>query len=485
MFAPKVKVQTRDSRATANRSASAGSTRKARPLGSGAAQQADYSPRRSPQETTPGASWDFSKTPIYSGMNSFGEMARTLSLGEDSVRIRSDATSVDFLERNRAVAAAIDPSTILVRPESRGNDVVMSHELIHIAQLRRGVTGSVQQAEHSAEIASRALRRGQVPESIGSAGPAPLFMHLTGGAFDQALDHVGVSDAVIKLLKKSRSFMGIVQALDQHYVWSENPKLHWDDPIANGVLTGGAFAGRRKLFIQGGASEGSFYPYSSPDTKIASDLIKLSTGEGDVETIRSIAHEATHAFHVATGKPPPADVEASIQAGITEEIDTRKSEVAIAKEIYPKRSNESRAIEEQVAAGYLSRPLVERDIAPDIGLSYLESSGFGALLAETQRKDGLSDEQAEAIRNSMDAEKGPKKFPMVGSQHGDEPSSYAFVYVNRKIAMATWRKFGQDFRGREDSPEALKEKERLLQENAHALLDGRIKYSPLALRGAK
>ena len=397
--------------------------------------------------------------------------------------MRSDTSAVDFLKKNHAVAAVIDPSTIIVRPESRGDDVVMSHELIHIAQLRRGAAGSVQHAENAAEAAAGVLRGGQVPGNIGSAGLPPLFMHLTGGAFDQALDNVGVSDTVIKLLKRSSSFMDIVRALDQHYVWAFNPKHLVTDGVTDGVLTSGAFRGRRILYIQIGQGEGSFNPYGTFDISIASDVIKIAAPQGaqgasNVELLRSIAHEATHAFHVVTGKPPPADVEASIQAGITEEIETRKTEVTIAKEIFPGRSKERGAIEDQVAKGYLSRPLVERDIAPDIGLTYLEASGFGALLADTQRKDSLSDDQAATIRDSID--KGPKTFSMVKSQHGYAvPSEYALVYVNRKIAIATWQKFRQDFRGLEDSPKALREKERLLQENARALLDGRIKYSPL------
>ena len=49
----------------------------------------------------------------------------------------------------------------------------------------------------------------------------------------------------------------------------------------------------------------------------------------------------------------------------------------------------------------------------------------------------------------------------------------------RVTAVATWRAWRTKFAGREDSADAQKEKERLLQENAHTLLDGRITYTPL------
>ena len=484
MFAPPVeKSQTKATVASARKQAHETSTSGTGPRGSH--KQEAVAENVAPRELQRGVAWDLSKVPIFPPnrkMTPFSEMARKLGLDEDTIRVRSDVGAVDFLKMNQAVAAAIDPSTILVRPECRGEDVVMSHELIHIAQLRRGVADSVQHAENAAEVGAGALRGGEVPGNIGSAGPPPLFMRLTGGAFDQALDKVGAGDAVIKLLKKSSSFMDIVRALDQHYVWLGNPKLLKTDQhaVVAGALTSGVFQGRRILEIQGGAEGGSYAPFSSPDAGIGSDLIKVSTGKGNAELVRSIAHEATHAFHAVTGKPPPTGVEASIQAGITEEIGTRKMEVTIEQEIYQSRSKESRAVENQVAAGYLSRPLVERDIAPDIGLTYLEASGFTALLADAQREDGLTDDQATDVRAIIDNDTGPKTFPMLKGQHGfAERSKYAFVCLNRKWAIAEWQKFRQDFRGIEASPGALLEKDRLLQEHANTLLDGRIKYSPL------
>jgi hypothetical protein len=451
------------------------------PVGMAHTPPARIAVRSDAQGKTQGVARNFSSIPVFppDRKRSFGQMSEELGVREDSVRVRSDSGAVDFLSNNRAVAAAMNASTILVRPEHREDKFVMSHELVHIAQLRRGLSGSVQESENAAEAAGVNLLHGHVPGDVGSAAPPPLFLHLTGRAFDQALDNTHVSDAVIKLLRKSAPFMHIVQTLDDNYVWLNNPKLQpAPGDVVHGVLTTGPFHGRRILYIQGGAAAGSFTPFDSPDATIGADLIKINNGGADLEVVRSIAHEATHAFHLLTGSHPPTDVDASILAGVTEEIDTRKSEVSIVKDAFPARSAERNAVAQEVAAGYLSRPLVERNIAPDVGLTYLEVSGFGALLAEAQRNENLSEDQAIDIRKQMD--KGPKKFPTHKGPHGfDERSKYALIYVNRKIAIATWQKFQQAFQGREDSDEAAKQKERLLQENAHALLDGRIKYSPL------
>jgi len=406
-------------------------------------------------------------------------MSEELGVHRDSVRVRSDAGAVGFLSNHQAAAAAMNPSTIFVRPEHRENEFVMSHELAHIAQLRHGSSGSVQESENAAEAAGANLLLGHVPASVGSAARPPLFLHLTGGAFDRALDNANIGDAVIKRLKKSAAFMKIVRTLDDKYVWLNDPRFHSPtEQVVHGVVTTGPFRGRRILYIQGGAAAGSFTPFDSPDAVIGSDLIKVNGGGTDLEVLRSIAHEATHAFHTVTGSPPPADVDASIQAGVTEEIETRKSEVGIAKDAFPARSAQRQTVDQDVAGGYISRPLVERDIAPDIGLTYLEASAFGALLAEAQRTENLSDDQAAEIRKQID--KGPKKLPTKKTPQGfNDPSGYALMYTNRKIAFASWEKFRTDFQGREDSAEATKQKERLLQENAKVLLNGRIAYTPL------
>lgn len=262
----------------------------------------------------------------------------------------------------------------------------------------------------------------------------------------------------------------------------------------NGVFTTGSFKGRRLLYIEAASSGARFSPYGSPDNGIDADVINVDSGT-DLEIIRSIAHEATHAFRYITGKSAPKDpllgsdkpekVEAAIQAGVTEELETRKNEIDIAKGLYGKGSKERASLQQDVDAGYLSRPQIERDIAPGIGLTYLENSGFGALLEEARLTEKLSEDQARDIRN--DIEKGPMKpFPMVNrkttvksQQTWKQPSQYALIYKNRQIAIATWQEFNQRFADRLDSAEAQKEKERLLQENAHVLLDGRIHYSPL------
>ncbi|HSU18964.1 MAG TPA: hypothetical protein VLI45_04405, partial [Acidobacteriaceae bacterium] len=287
----------------------------------------------------------------------------------------------------------------------------------------------------------------------------------------------------------STAFMRIVRTLDSHYVALGNSALKSTDKIVNGVLKSGAFPGKRILFIQGGSEAGVFMPFDSPDTAIGSDLIKINSGAPDFELIRTIAHEATHAFRYVTGASAPKDpllgddkpekVEAVIQAGVTDELETRKSEIKITEGLYGKGSKERSKLQQEVKAGYLSRPLIERDIAPEIGLTYLENSGFGALLEEARLTEHLSQEQATQLREKIDTGH-MKRMPTTKDKAGfEEPSRYALIYKDRQIAIATWQQFKQQFQDRMDSEEAQKEKERILQENAHILLGNRIHYSPL------
>ena len=180
------------------------------------------------------------------------------------------------------------------------------------------------------------------------------------------------------------------------------------------------------------------------------------------------AHEATHALHAVHGKAPPAAFADKVAAGVTEEINTRANEVKIGRELFPTKGKADRdALDHQVAAGYMDRPLVERDIAPDGGLTYLENSAFSALLDEAQASDGITDAEATDIRKQLDNDppKGAKPhFPMVmkgppgvknraklppGSAYSVN-SSYALVYTNRRIALATWQAWAKKYYGREE-----------------------------------
>jgi hypothetical protein len=91
-----------------------------------------------------------------------------------TVDVRSDARAVAFLQQNHAVAATLDESTILVRPEDAGSRAVLSHEYAHIAQLRSGRAASRRDAEAAAESIGAGSR--QAP---GGAAAPPMFQTAT------------------------------------------------------------------------------------------------------------------------------------------------------------------------------------------------------------------------------------------------------------------------------------------------------------------
>lgn len=408
-------------------------------------------------------------------MRSLRKSAEKLGIESGDVSVRSDATAAGFLKANQAIAATLDASTIIVRPESAGDPEVLAHELMHVAQLRRGAPGDRGEAERNADDGAAALREGATPP-VGAAAAPPLFLHFTGHAFDQALDNAHVPDGALRLLTRSPTFLKTVRTLDAHYVSLDDSKAsyHLDD---RGFISDGAFKGKRRLYAQGGAAGSLFAPFNAIDNLLSADVIKLETAQSDIELALSIAHEATHALHYVTSGSSATSKGDPLSAAIDEEIGTRTAEIGMGREMFKKGSEGRGAVDAQVADHYLERPFVERDIAPGVGLTYLESAGFEMLLHEAQAADGLSDQEALTMREDID--RGPKHFPTIKNARGfEDPSTYAEVYLDRKVAIADWETFTKDHEGGH-SPETTAAKELIIKDHAKYLLKARITYTPL------
>lgn len=117
-----------------------------------------------PGEITSGLDRDLSNVPT------FADRAR----GCDDVTLRSDAAAVAYLRGHRAIAATIDRSTILVRPEFAAAREVLAHEHAHVAQLRSGRVASRGDAERAAEL----VAGGSAQDPGGAAAP-PMFQTAT------------------------------------------------------------------------------------------------------------------------------------------------------------------------------------------------------------------------------------------------------------------------------------------------------------------
>lgn len=142
--------------------------------------------------------------------------------------------------------------------------------------------------------------------------------------------------------------------------------------------------------------------------------------------VPEIAHEVSHAYRALAGRPPPADMAAAIIDGVAEEIQVRKDEVKILAEI-------ERGGDIQFNANPELRPgNVEREVAPGIGLSYLELFAVGFLLEEARKAGGLSVKQAQDLRKAADG-----TFPAPPA----DQSSYSKMYFKRLRLKKSWKDF--------------------------------------------
>src|SRR5262249_23693459 len=130
---------------------------------------------------------------------------------------------------------------------------------------------------------------------------------------------------------------------------------------------------------------------------------------------------------------------------------------------------------------------VERDISPAFGLTYLENAFFGRRLREAQTNDGITDEEAEKIRNEVEKEfRGPTMpkphlhyhfNPRLGRSGLYDLSDYGKIWFNRRLAQGEWQEFQKNISP--SDPNFATEKEKLVQDHAGRFLEGRVSYQPL------
>jgi hypothetical protein len=129
---------------------------------------------------------------------------------------------------------------------------------------------------------------------------------------------------------------------------------------------------------------------------------------------------------------------------------------------------------------------VERDLSPAFGMTYFENSFFGGRLREAQKADGLSDAEAEKIREQVEKQVQAKGKVAFVLKPRPEPSgivdvsSYADVWFDRRTAQLEWEEFlKQNTPG---DPDYDVEKEKMVQDHATRFFGGRVSYQALPVK---
>jgi len=443
---------------------------------------------------------DFAEVPLIVS-EALGSMGRPLDsdtralmeprFGHDfsRVRVHTDAKAIESASAMDSLAYTVNEHLVFGRdqyqPGTGPGRMLIAHELAHTIQQKTGRVSSPKQdaaLERAADSAAAAAMLNRPVELRPAATSWIQFLKVTTGAFGKALEEFTnlwrVPDRAVVLLRQSPSFMKVATVIDNAYVWRGDS--YKSDPAGetgpDGRLKKGPFKGKRELFdvILGKAS---FEPFEAPPEpgkiKLSGDVIQLEST--DIPGfIQEIAHEATHAARfVGSTAPPPKTIVDEVNAGITDEVETRKSEAKILGEI------PSKDVQARVAlVGTRVPEEVERDISPATGLTYLENFFFGGRLREAQAKDAITDEDAERIRDGIEKDFLGKTLPtpklhfkpQLGSSGLYELSDYGDTWFSRRLAQREWEDFQKD--NKPSDPDFATEKEKLLQDHAKRFLEG-------------
>jgi hypothetical protein len=412
------------------------------------------------------------------------------------VRVHTDEKAVESAGTVNAFAYTVNEDLVFGRHQYQPNTgtgrLLIAHELAHTIQQRNGTASSGKEdtaLEHAADNAAMSAVFNRPVRIPSATAPAIQFLKVTSGALGKALEEFtkqqGVPDKGIILLRKSPSFMKVAATIDSNYVWrGDSYKV---DPTGetgpDGRLNKGPFTGKRELFdVLSGKP--SFQPFeAAPEPgrgKVSGDLIQIESTEIP-GFIQEIAHEATHAARFVSGTgPPPKTIVDEVNAAITDEVETRKSEAQILGEI-PAKDVKARV----ATVGSRQSAEVERDISPAFGITYLENAFFAARLREAQVKDSITPEDAEKIRAEIEKDFQGKPLPtqklhfkpQLGSSGLYELSDYGDIWFNRRLAQREWEEFNKN--NKPSDPDFATQKEKLIQDHARRFLEGRVSYQPL------
>jgi hypothetical protein len=407
------------------------------------------------------------------------------------VRVHTDAAAQASAASHGALAYAAGRDVVFAngqyRPHTTEGRWLIAHELAHVVQ-QRGGTPSGRSADRGLEKeADRAAVSialgGSARVAAGRNGPAAQFARVSGGGFGKALEEYTnewkVEDRAVTLLTKSKTFMALVDTLDRNYVWFDDPAFNPKTasqtllelgPDGRAVKPPSA-AGKRTLRIM--LAFGSrFVTVGSPDNERSMDIIGIESPDTPI-FIQRIAHEATHAAHaVGAAAPPPKTLTDEINAGINEEIGTRKSEAQVVKEVSKDMTRPERAGFEPVGA--LTPREVERDFTPGFNLTYMELFYFGRELREAQAAEKLDEAAAGKLRDEISSFHGAYSTGL--TEHHWAQSRYGRVWWDRVTAQREWQSF-MEHNKPSDHGFAAK-KETMLQNHAKWFFYGKVSYLP-------
>lgn len=433
--------------------------------------------------------------PLDASARSFFEQRFGQGFGD--VRVHTDIVAQRSAASESAQAYTTGRDVVFgegqYQPHTLAGRWLIGHELAHVVQ-QRGATrgsgaGSERVLEREAGDAAMSVLSGERAQvSAGQGGPPVQFLRVSHGGFGKALEEFTnmkrVSNKAVLLLQKSPTFMALAATLDRHYIWPHDPAFgdslmnKWEVGPDGRMVSPPSVVGKRPIFVE--EDEPSFEVQNAPGNKLSGDVINIRSTD-TATFIQGIAHEATHAAAFVGGKTTtPKTLVEEIEAGIQDEIATRKSEAKILGEI------PDAAVKAKIAeVGSREPHVVERDIIPAFNLTYLELFFFGRKLRELQAAEGMDNQEAKAMREEVDKRLPASPFILKKTARPSgmwDISDYAEVWFQRQTAVKEWKDFQKDNSPSDADYET--DKEKLLQNHASRFFKGEVSYRPLPAKPA-
>ncbi|MBD1261992.1 hypothetical protein HZY62_15425 [Maribacter polysiphoniae] len=277
-----------------------------------------------------------------------------------------------------------------------------------------------------------------------------------GKEMKSLIDQSKARAIIVNTLRKSPTFQSKARTLGQRY----RSFITDLEKVPLEKLENGTYTGKKFLQVIPGDTAGGYFIQGDGQFGYTDTIVYGSFNQSDflTKSVPSLAHEVCHAIRAAK-RQSASNLGAAIVDGVNEEIAVRIDEAKILREVDPKNK-----------IGYNLQPeihpgRVEREVAPGIGLSYLENIATGFKLSEAASKDGLDYSKQQDLRIAADS-----VFP---SQPADT-SDYSKAYFMKSKLINSWEEFHSATK-RTDLDYETKRNQKI-DEHVHNVMNSAVMY---------
>jgi hypothetical protein len=223
-------------------------------------------------------------------------------------------------------------------------------------------------------------------------------------------------------------------------------------------IEAGTYTGRRFLKVEVG--EGSAFRAGSEMSGFGDVLQFDNSNQTSDLRVPEAAHEVSHAFRFPK-RVRPTDMGDAIIKGVDEEIEVRKDEDQILREIEARSTAKFPSRDpKDLLPGH-----VERELSPGLGVSYLENFAVGFVLEQARTAAGLSQDAAKALKTAAE-----QVFPAAPADQSD----FSKMYFKLLKLKKSWKDFSATTPATD--PSFINKRNAKCDDNMQSILNGLAMY---------